>query len=506
MTHCFVALPEDYEPVFLFDEHGNRDRQVLWGDWLRIDEENDGDPDWRAVLWAWEDLEKKRRLKVRREHTTDARPLEIVFVDVGQGDGAVLITPERDDSERIVVIDAGEGEHMREFLDARFSTYKRRMRFHAAVITHPDLDHYGGFASIFENGAITFDKLYHSGLVERPERDAWAKLGGKIKDSVSSREYLAALVVDDAAMRTLFGPPVKVGRYRYAGMVRAAIDGNLVGAFEMLSTRHGTSEEGGCWMPGFAPSDPRDYAIEIVGPIPELDAGGAPWLRRLGDAGKTKNGHSVLLRLHFGDFKVFFGGDLNFPAEQYLLTSLAGMAEWPRTTVEREELVARAAPFVRAEVMKTCHHGSSDVTDEFLEAVNPAAFVISSGDEEGHVHPRPDLLGRLGKFGRGASPVLLSTELQRSTREKEDAKLVEALTSDIARLAKTPSDALRDRIQKDVAALGRSNVDVDGAIYLKTDGKRLIAAFKKEQQAATDKWFYFEYAILNRRLILKPRN
>ena len=30
--------------------------------------------------------------------------------------------------------------------------------------------------------------------------------------------------------------------------------------------------------------------------------------------------------------------------------------------------------------------GSSDVTDEFLEAVNPAAFVISSGDEEGHVH------------------------------------------------------------------------------------------------------------------------
>jgi len=59
-----------------------------------------------------------------------------------------------------------------------------------------------------------------------------------------------------------------------------------------------------------------------------------------------------------------------------------------------------------------------------VAAVNPACFVISFGDQEGHVHPRPDLLGRLGRFGRGESPVLLSTELQRSTREREDQELV----------------------------------------------------------------------------------
>lgn len=32
------------------------------------------------------------------------------------------------------------------------------------------------------------------------------------------------------------------------------------------------------------------------------------------DTGKTKNGHSVLLRLEYRDLSVLFGGDLNTPA------------------------------------------------------------------------------------------------------------------------------------------------------------------------------------------------
>ena len=65
-------------------------------------------------------------------------------------------------------------------------------------------------------------------------------------------------------------------------------------------------------------------------------------------------------------------------------------------------------------MMKCCHHGSADVTEEFLEATEPAAYVVSSGDEESHVHPRPDLLGLLGKKGRGIRPLVLCTEILRS--------------------------------------------------------------------------------------------
>jgi hypothetical protein len=200
---------------------------------------------------------------------------------------------------------------------------------------------------------------------------------------------------------------------------------------------------------------------------------------------------------------VLFGGDLNLPAEKYLLKRYAGLDRWPTSSADREAMIEVARNFFRAEVMKVCHHGAADVTDEFLLAVNPAAFVISSGDREGHVHPRPDLLGRLGRAGRGASPVLLSTELQRSTREKEDARLVTRLTAAIVGLTSAPTEAAKKKMLDDVRALGRSNVDVDGAIYVKTDGEYLIAAFKKEDKSDTDKWFYFEYEVVNGRLIMR---
>ena len=136
------------------------------------------------------------------------------------------------------------------------------------------------------------------------------------------------------------------------------------------------------------------------------------------------------------------------------------------------------------------------MTDLFLDAVNPACFVISSGDSEGHVHPRPDLLGRLGRFGRGESPVILSTELQRSTREVESRKAVDALLKLIDTLHDSPTSNRRDRAKEQIRLLARDNVDVYGAIYVKTDGDRLITAFKYENPSDTKKWFYFEYDIL----------
>jgi len=80
-------------------------------------------------------------------------------------------------------------------------------------------------------------------------------------------------------------------------------------------------------------------------------------------------------------------------------------------------------------------------------------------------------LGRLGKFGRGESPVILSTELQRSTREREDKKLVDQLQKDIKELASNPSDELQQSISEDIRTLAKTNVDVYGAIYLKVDAE-----------------------------------
>lgn len=503
MDHCFVGLPSEYDDVFLYDANGKKHRQVLWGDWLWIDDSlADNDPQWRHIVWSPNDPAKRKQLKIKREHTIDSRPLEIIFVDVGQGDGAVLITPERDQRERVLVIDAGEGDEMGEFLDQRFSAYRKGATFHAAIITHPDKDHYFGFKQIFASGKVKFKHVYHSGLVERPTGESWDKLGGLKRDKSVGMSFLEDLVETDAEFRALFAGPDN--DRDYAGMAKAAVDNGAVGSFEMLSTAHGKLEDGKSWIPGFAPSDGRGYDIEVLGPWVEQGPNGNR-LRKIDDYGKTKNGHSVILRLCFRNFRVLFGGDLNLPAEKFLLKSYAGVERWPDTPAEREAMLTKVRPRFDSEVLKVCHHGSSDVTDEFLEAVAPAAFVISSGDQEGHVHPRPDLLGRLGRKGRGHSPVLLSTELQRSSRDREDAELVSRLKDDIKKQVASQTDARAKRIDEAIDILGRSNVDVDGAIYLKTDGERLITAFKKESRSDTRKWFYFAYRIEDQKLLLEPR-
>ena len=138
------------------------------------------------------------------------------------------------------------------------------------------------------------------------------------------------------------------------------------------------------------------------------------------------------MRLEYNGFRVLLGGDLNLPAENFLMLWYGNEKNVPSPlsgsnsllkTIGKKTVIDCSRTRFEADLMKTCHHGSSDVSNEFLCATNACAYVVSSGDQESHVHPRPDLLGLLGKVGRGTRPLLLSTELLRSTREREDSKL-----------------------------------------------------------------------------------
>ncbi|KJS13627.1 MAG: hypothetical protein VR78_11120 [Hoeflea sp. BRH_c9] len=529
MAHVFVGLLKDkpYENAFLYDMSGKKFRQVLWGDWLSLADDADLQPKglknnskWVWVRWAWGDPDpaKRQLLKIKREFTSSARPLEIIFVDVGIGDGAVLISPERETAEgepaeageeRILVIDAGKEDHMRKFLDGRFKAYREGFNFHAAILSHPDSDHYNGFGRILSTEKITFKRLYHNGIVELNSDKGLSRLGGTRSGPGGVTDYLQKIVPDDATMRSLFAPSEN-RKNRYASVIGKGIAKNNVGEFRMLGVNLGAKEDGRTWLPEFAPSSRRPYTIEVLGPWVEYPFGpDNPSLRVFDkDLGKTKNGHSVLLRLQFGHFSVFFGGDLNRPAEMFLLQQYAGLAEWPSSKAERDAMVEAATQRLSSDVMKSCHHGSSDVTDEFIRAVRPAAFVISSGDQDAnYVHPRPDLLGRLGKLGLGDSPVLLSTELQRSTRDIDHRELVGKLTKEIEELAKCDAaahaaanfEAERSKklkaLLKKFGELALPSVAVDGAIYVKTNGEMLITAFKKETQDPKSKWFYYAYTL-----------
>jgi hypothetical protein len=118
------------------------------------------------------------------------------------------------------------------------------------------------------------------------------------------------------------------------------------------------------------------------------------------DEGITINGHSLVLKIIFGQRSLLLGGDLNTKSENYLM-----------------EKYAAINPF-EVDVAKSCHHGSSDFTVDFMQRVNPFATVISSGDNEGFSHPRADAIGCAGKYAKGLRPLVYSTELARSVNMK----------------------------------------------------------------------------------------
>ena len=480
--------------VYLYDlaTRKKKAKQLLWGDWLRIT--GSIDDEWSEILWG------KTKYAIKKSDYQEDRLLELIFLDVGQGDGCILTTPRLGDREKVMVIDAGDGSNMRGYLDYRFRDFKKKFTFHAAVITHPDRDHYRGFQKVFENEQVSFSHVYHNGILERTGDD----LFGPVADG-----YVTDIRASNTSAHNLYSDKSTRGRKLYPKLIWTALTSDRFGEVAMLSTHHGQKEDGKTWMPGFAPSDNADFTIEILGPVVEKTPGGTRGLRTFGDSinsvamdtGKTKNGHSVLLRLQYHGFSMLFGGDLNAPAEHFLVRHYGNGGDAPSTVAETEHMLANARERFGVDLMKCCHHGSSDVTDEFLESTRAAGFVVSSGDNESHVHPRPDLLGLLGKMGRGQRPLVLCTELLRSTREREDPALRRKLDKTVDKIANESSkdspdaDKLADleRTRADILDdVFKRNVGVYGAINVRSDGKHVVVAFRKEATKGTSRWFYYE--------------
>ena len=91
------------------------------------------------------------------------------------------------------------------------------------------------------------------------------------------------------------------------------------------------------------------------------------------------NNHSIVLRLTHGETSFIFTGDTEREAE--------------------EEMVAGRAN-LRSNVLKISHHGSrTSTTQRFLDAVDPAAAVISVGANNNFGHPHAEVTQRLEERG-----------------------------------------------------------------------------------------------------------
>ena len=417
-------------------------------------------------------VSSRRSYGVIKESQLLADPvLEVNFIDVGQGDGCHVVTPD----DHHFLIDAGQEKNMFRFLRWRFNlkeagTPPPPM---TVVISHSDADHYKGFENVFpvhEELAqqLSFDKIYHYGMVESAGDDAGSL--GRVLDLKGKGYDYNKYITDLCDTDEDYKARIESLRGRKKGGI-----GQYIRTLELTSAPKIALRRG---------SDPIydncGLKIEVMGPVAE-EIDGKPALPYFGSTSETKNGHSVILKLTMGHLKILLGGDLNTKSEYYLIQQYSGVdVKKIKSELDKKKLSAQkradleaelekaidiARDFLQVDIAKSCHHGSSDFSTEFLQVLNPIATVISSGDDEPYAHPRPDTLGTIGKYSRGERSLIFSTELARSGQEFLDLS------------KRKETDTSLERV-----------VTVYGMINVRTDGQKAIIAQKLEKVVGSTKW------------------
>jgi beta-lactamase superfamily II metal-dependent hydrolase len=378
--------------------------------------------------------------------------LQVSFVDVQQGDGCVIETPDG----KVILVDGGENQMFARYLAARFSgTSPENPRvIDFILVTHGDADHFLGLPEILKSETNKdFKKrlfirplcVYHNGIIKGPSsRDgkpvADKDLLGKTTTQ-NGQLYLNdlqenLLEVPDKEMnlpfrtwkKTLkeyadFYGPITIKRLDHLAQSAFAGLNNIT--MEVLGPI--TKKIGGKPALKFLRTPPKSAAQSIT----DTDSGSY-------SASHTINGHSVILRMTYGNVRFFFAGDLNEEAED-LLVANAASGQQP----------------VQSEVLKVPHHGSADFSDDFLQAVNPMISVVSSGDEneqKEYIHPRATLMGALGNHSRIPRSLVFVTEM-------------------VAFLKTEGWATLDDASKRKFFAFSRSAY---GIVHVRTDGKRIL--------------------------------
>ena len=155
--------------------------QLIFGDWIEIKEPIKKKDGYVYVHCRGNDG------WIKENELRNNRVLEVVFVDVGQGDGCHVVTPD----DRHMLIDAGVSDNMYRYLKWRFAEFKKEWTFDELVISHPDMDHYQGFQKLAEEPNVFYKNLYHNGLFEF--RDGTSDSGLGEVDSKGRKIYTSII-------------------------------------------------------------------------------------------------------------------------------------------------------------------------------------------------------------------------------------------------------------------------------------------------------------------------
>lgn len=477
-------VKSDMATVYTSPAREKRIRDLLWGDRVEVIGTSGSMTEVRA---------RSRRTTgfVETAALGGQALLEFYFIDVGQGDGILIVTPDR----RHILIDGGyprlkqnTGKSAADFVDWKFfEDYAvDTVVLDAMICSHNDEDHYGGLTDLLDVATpeqkeldctgITVEGFYHAGLSWWKNASGARVLGDT--ERVGSQSYFVELLGDRASAEAgLSGASPKELQGQWRKFIAAAVGTKTAAGQPTPFTR--LSQNSGM-LPGYAAGPVK---ISVLAPV-ETQTPVGPGLRKFASsASQNTNGQSVLLRVDYGQARVLLTGDLNKNSQHVLLEAYNG-----RETV------------FLADVAKSCHHGSEDVSFEFLAAMKPAITVISSGDAEGHDHPRPAIVGASGVTGyltvkddEILTPLIYSTELARSVSLGDPFKVVSGVQGATTTLSgpafegssihfrETKPGALNPETKE--RRLGQTYVvagQVYGLVNVRTDGRRIMSATMNE--------------------------
>jgi competence protein ComEC len=222
--------------------------------------------------------------------------LHVTFVDVGQGDMAVVTTP----NGRTIVVDGGPDPLAAARVIGDELPFWRR-HIDLVVLTHPHQDHVAGVAELL-------DRYEVSHVVQR------------------------AVDYDSTAYETW----------------NTAVDGEGAIVTDAAAGQSIVTDDG--------------VLIQVLGPPAKLLSG----------SDSDVDNASVVLRIVYGELSFLLAADV--------------FADGERALVDGRSVLD-------SDVLKVAHHGSrSSSISEFIEAVSPAAAVVSAGEGNRFGHPHAETL------------------------------------------------------------------------------------------------------------------
>lgn len=429
---------------------------------------------------------------VDQAHLGGSPLLELYFIDVGQGDGVLIRTPDF----RHIMLDGGyprksqpTGKSAADFVDWKFFKDYRHdtVVLDEMISSHIDFDHCGGLSDLLATTAdtsdgmdckaVTVENFYHSGLSHWQAHDGVKAGLGPTTSALGKKWFTRLLSGRQSALDATNGTGAQA-KGEWARFVHLMTQTNDASG---NPSKIGRLSQATQWLANYPAHAP--VSIRVLGPIEDTVSGSPALLRLDSSQSINTNGTSVLLRINFGRARILLTGDLNQKAHHALL----------EFHTDNEEEFA-------CDVAKCCHHGSEDISVEFLGHVRAACTVISSGDHEGHDHPRPRIVAASGLTGfrtikddKIVTPLVYSTELARSVEFGDPQSVTigkdpAAETLDLNRLyevqvsyKKVAAGALRST--NETTTLDRSMLVhkvLYGLVNVRTDGTRIVTATMNE--------------------------